>query len=479
MRLMYLALLILLVKVSLVVSEDLEQCVPGFSEQRYAFTVPRKILEKGRAVGKVTFTSCSVNNRALYSPEDTRFRVFPDGKVAVKRQITLHDGAVSFVLNAWDAKGTRHSVPIILWNERQQQAQSSDGNKVIEKTSPLLTRKKRGWIIPPVIIPENEWGPYPKRIVQVKWAVDSTPKVSYSLSGPGADSDPLGLFTIDSAGWLKVSRPLDRENNAKYNVKVTALSESGQTLAGPLDVFIKVSDQNDNSPVFTQAHYDGGIKEDALPGTSVVKVLATDEDDTEFTSNGIVQYSITAQTPDEPNNMFRIDPKTGLISVDKLGLSYKKNKKYDLTVSAADMEGLGLSTTCKVVISVLPAEGDQDMSGGSDSLLSTHVLNTAQGIPAKGLTITLSKLDASKTKWAQVSRSVTNEDGRCPGLLRGEPLTAGTFQLRFDTKDYWKQLQQDSFYPYVEVVFTISDPKQKYHVPLLLTPFSYTTYRGS
>ncbi|KAG9474959.1 hypothetical protein GDO78_003429 [Eleutherodactylus coqui] len=124
-------------------------------------------------------------------------------------------------------------------------------------------------------------------------------------------------------------------------------------------------------------------------------------------------------------------------------------------------------------------QGTQEMSGGHDSLLSTHVLNSAQGIPAKGLTITLSKLDASQARWVQLSRSVTNEDGRCPGLLRGEPLTAGTFQLRFDTKDYWKQMQQDSFYPFVEIAFTITDPKQKYHVPLLLSPFSYTTYRGS
>ncbi|XP_053304882.1 5-hydroxyisourate hydrolase-like isoform X2 [Spea bombifrons] len=119
------------------------------------------------------------------------------------------------------------------------------------------------------------------------------------------------------------------------------------------------------------------------------------------------------------------------------------------------------------------------MSGGEVSMLSTHVLNTAQGVPAKGLTLTLLKHDASQSKWQQLSRSVTNEDGRCPGLLRGEPLTAGVYQLRFDTGEYWKQLQQESFYPYVEIVFTITDPKQKYHVPLLLSPYSYSTYRGS
>ncbi|XP_069824632.1 blastomere cadherin-like isoform X2 [Dendropsophus ebraccatus] len=108
--------------VSSLVSEDQQQCQAGFSEQRYAFTVNRKFLERGRIIGKVSFTSCSANNRALYSPDDTRFRVFSDGKVTVKRQVTLHDGSVSFVLNAWDVKGTRHSVPIFVWNEKEQQA---------------------------------------------------------------------------------------------------------------------------------------------------------------------------------------------------------------------------------------------------------------------------------------------------------------------------------------------------------------------
>ncbi|KAM8947112.1 5-hydroxyisourate hydrolase-like isoform 2-T2 [Pelodytes ibericus] len=120
--------------------------------------------------------------------------------------------------------------------------------------------------------------------------------------------------------------------------------------------------------------------------------------------------------------------------------------------------------------------GTQEMTG---SVLTTHVLNTAQGVPAKGLTLTLSKFDAQHGKWLQLSRSVTDEDGRSPGILRGEYLPAGTYQLRFDTGDYWKHLQQESFFPYVEIVFDITDAKQKYHVPLLLSPYSYTTYRGS
>ncbi|XP_041445484.1 5-hydroxyisourate hydrolase isoform X3 [Xenopus laevis] len=99
-------------------------------------------------------------------------------------------------------------------------------------------------------------------------------------------------------------------------------------------------------------------------------------------------------------------------------------------------------------------ERNQVMSAGSASQLTTHVLNVAEGIPAKGLTMTLSRHDVTQGKWVQMSRSVTNEDGRCPGLLRGEALCAGTYQLCFDTGDYWKQMHKESFYPYVEDVIS-------------------------
>ncbi|XP_031805088.1 5-hydroxyisourate hydrolase-like [Sarcophilus harrisii] len=79
----------------------------------------------------------------------------------------------------------------------------------------------------------------------------------------------------------------------------------------------------------------------------------------------------------------------------------------------------------------------------------------------------------------ELRKSYTNADGRCPGLLTPEQMTAGTYKLFFDTEGYWKKMGQTSFYPYVEVVFTITNEAHKLHVPLLLSPFSYTTYRGS
>ncbi|XP_018097707.1 cadherin-1 isoform X2 [Xenopus laevis] len=87
-----------------------------FSEQE-----PQTQGLKGAIMITVRFESCSGRSRSLYSSEDSRFRVLPDGTVSVKRQLTLHTGSVSFVLNAWDSAGKKHSVPVFIWNEREQQ----------------------------------------------------------------------------------------------------------------------------------------------------------------------------------------------------------------------------------------------------------------------------------------------------------------------------------------------------------------------
>ncbi|KAM4721889.1 cadherin-1-like [Rhinophrynus dorsalis] len=121
MNFCHLTLFVLLVQVTRGLTENQEECEPGFRETRYAFSVTRKVLERSRILGKVSFNSCSRGSRTLYSPDDTRFRVLSDGTVSVKRQITLHDGSVSFVIHAWDSEGRKHSVPVFIWNQRDQQ----------------------------------------------------------------------------------------------------------------------------------------------------------------------------------------------------------------------------------------------------------------------------------------------------------------------------------------------------------------------
>ncbi|KAG3256635.1 5-hydroxyisourate hydrolase isoform X1 [Ictidomys tridecemlineatus] len=113
------------------------------------------------------------------------------------------------------------------------------------------------------------------------------------------------------------------------------------------------------------------------------------------------------------------------------------------------------------------------------SPLTTHVLDTASGLPARGLRLHLSRLEDLSQQWTELKKSYTDLDGRCPGLLRPGQMKPGTYKLSFETQGYWKERGQESFYPYIEVVFTITKETQKFHVPLLLSPWSYTTYRGS
>lgn len=111
------------------------------------------------------------------------------------------------------------------------------------------------------------------------------------------------------------------------------------------------------------------------------------------------------------------------------------------------------------------------------SHLTTHILDTTLGRPAAGVTIALYGEQADS--WQELTRGQTNQDGRIPNLLpTDDALPAGTYKMKFFTAEYFARLGTATFYPYVEIVFTISGPEH-YHVPLLLNPFGYTTYRGS
>ena len=109
--------------------------------------------------------------------------------------------------------------------------------------------------------------------------------------------------------------------------------------------------------------------------------------------------------------------------------------------------------------------------------VSTHVLDTARGHPAAGVAVILSHR-AANGSWAAIGRGVTDGDGRIRELAAGA-LEPGAYRLEFDTGSYFKASGGDAFYPEVSVVFTLSDAGAHHHVPLLLSPFGYSTYKGS
>ncbi|HTS48780.1 MAG TPA: hydroxyisourate hydrolase [Bryobacteraceae bacterium] len=109
--------------------------------------------------------------------------------------------------------------------------------------------------------------------------------------------------------------------------------------------------------------------------------------------------------------------------------------------------------------------------------ISTHVLDTSRGEPAQGIRVTLERTVPGAT-WTLAGQGVTDSNGRVAQFLENrESLEAGLYKLTFYVDDYFGA--EPHFFPQVSVQFLVRDPSVHYHVPLLLSPYGYTTYRGS
>ena len=110
--------------------------------------------------------------------------------------------------------------------------------------------------------------------------------------------------------------------------------------------------------------------------------------------------------------------------------------------------------------------------------VSTHVLDTSRGCPAAGVAVTLERRLGEG--WVAAGAGETDADGRVAALLPdGRAVVPGAWRLRFDVRPYFARLGVESFYPAVEITFTVASADEHCHVPLLLAPFGYATYRGS
>ncbi|XP_015607061.1 5-hydroxyisourate hydrolase-like [Cephus cinctus] len=111
--------------------------------------------------------------------------------------------------------------------------------------------------------------------------------------------------------------------------------------------------------------------------------------------------------------------------------------------------------------------------------ISTHVLDTSRGHPVDGLSVSLYKLVDGR--WIFYKESNTNANGRCADLLNSEELnfTVGRYKIHFDVEKYFSSTNTNTMYPFIEIVFDVKNSTEHYHIPVLLNPFGYTTYRGS
>jgi 5-hydroxyisourate hydrolase len=111
------------------------------------------------------------------------------------------------------------------------------------------------------------------------------------------------------------------------------------------------------------------------------------------------------------------------------------------------------------------------------SAITTHVLDTSRGRPAAELKVELHK--KSGEDWKSIGAGLTDDNGRCNALLGETLLAVGTYRLTFHAAAYFQGLRVESFYSDIPVIFEVRDARVHYHVPLLISPFGYSTYRGS
>ncbi len=152
--------------------------------------------------------------------------------------------------------------------------------------------------------------------------------------------------------------------------------------------------------------------------------------------------------------------------------------KDRLTNSISEELNIAMGEQAKITFLRLKKTLDKaDWSGIKPSQLTTHVLDTSVGKPGKNITIRLKRLHDSL--WQTYAQGVTNEDGRVAELLPpGKTLEPGNYKIVFETGSYFENQNLKGFYPEVEIQFTVFDDNH-YHVPLLINPFGYSTYRGS
>ncbi|XP_007573991.1 B-cadherin-like isoform X1 [Poecilia formosa] len=363
---------ITLFQVSTAATVEESSCVPGFESKLLILNVTKKHLTHGTLLGKVGFTDCTGRTRFLFSSDDSRFLVRSDGMLTVKRRVILHEGHQRFSIHSLNAQGQQLTLPVMVLyqrihhrnNEPLSHTEMSSTNNTQDvpqvpilhfpKSNPGLKRRKRDWVIPPMNVAENHRGPFPQFVVQIRSDGDKTKKILYSITGPGADEPPVGLFTMDrDTGYLYLTQGLDREKQDKYTLKAHAATAGSTTSAEePMDIIINVIDQNDNKPVFKQSTYKGEVPEASKKDFEMIQVEATDADQPN-TDNSDIRYRIMSQKPEQPSpNMFTINPTTGVIRVNEAGLDREKVPEYELEVQAADMKGEGLTTLTKVMIKV-------------------------------------------------------------------------------------------------------------------------------
>uniref|UniRef100_A0A8C1SZE7 Cadherin-1 n=1 Tax=Cyprinus carpio TaxID=7962 RepID=A0A8C1SZE7_CYPCA len=269
-----------------------------------------------------------------------------------------------------------------------------------------VKRAKRGWVIPPFQVPENSRGPFPMKLVQIKSDFAKETQMEYSVTGEGADLEPVGIFIVERlSGNLFVTQALDREKKLVAHAKAKDVDNVKEN---PMEVIINVIDQNDNKPVFTQNPFNGQVAEAAVKDYEFMKVTATDADDPQE-NNGIISYTIFSQEPQLPKpNMFDINISTGTIRVRETGMDRERWPRYTLLIVATDMVGEGYSTTGTAVITITDSNDNPPQFEQSSIVVS--VPENKVGHEVAKLTVTDGD-EVGSPAWSTKYRIISGDKG--------------------------------------------------------------------
>ncbi|KAJ7986068.1 hypothetical protein DPEC_G00346970 [Dallia pectoralis] len=374
----------------------------------------------------VVFDDCTSRTSVLFHTDDSRFKVDGDGTLKLKRRVTLHREYKELLVSAFFF-GKKFTVPVKVLHEAKHhhhldmtaQPQPGDSVPVLEfpKSSAGLKRRKRDLVIPPINFPENDKGPFPKKVVQFWSCYHKEVMVTYSISGPGADQPPKGLFIVDrNRGNLFVSAPLDREKQDQYILFAHAqVSGSGQA-EDPMEIILKVIDRNDNKPKFTKDPFTGEVSE-SLPSNEVFMTINATDADEPGNANSDIRYIILNQEPKLPDpNMFFINPVTGEIQVARAGLDREKTPKYTLDIQAADNVGDGLIATCKAIITV--ADSNDNAPQFTPPSYNASVSENQNDFEVVTMTATDGD-DADTSAWATVYKIVGGDPDKAFSVSTG------------------------------------------------------------
>ncbi|XP_018409652.1 PREDICTED: desmocollin-3-like [Nanorana parkeri] len=313
--------------------------------------VPHNILT-GSLVGTVNLHNCLHPNDAVAGTSNSKFAIEHDGStyaLYAKKHVKMpnHPVSVGIILRNLNSKKEK-IIPVTLVPET---------NAVKGRyTRELLRRTKRRWSPMPIIHNENYRGKFPCFLERVQSDTQAMYDIIYSISGPGVDSPPVGLFWVDpKTGDLYINGIVDREEYPSYPLIVYATSVDGFSPESPLTLPVVIEDDNDNAPVFTEATFCAEVLEHSKSGTVVGRVNATDRDEPK-SRHTLLRYYLINQIPPSPI-MFAVNAEYGIITTTSLSnkLDRETMDQYTLLLEVRDMGGDRgcLSSTGTMSITVL------------------------------------------------------------------------------------------------------------------------------